>query len=135
MKHINMRHLVFAAFFLFGLALLPAPAYAQGGGNCGSPSLFFLDSWASYMCEGGEVTVNELNDFLGLAFWAVDSLLKLVVYVAAGFIIYGGVKYMMAQGDQSSIAEAKTTVTNAVIGMIIAICAVALVQFVTRAIV
>lgn len=135
LRNKTFKKIVFGVLF-FAMLLTPMPVAAQGGGNCSSPSFFFLRPWSSYLpCRNGEVTIRSITDFIGLAMWAVDSLLKLVVYVSAGFIIFGGVKYMMAQGDQSSIAEAKSTVVNAGIGLVIAIASVALVQFITRTIV
>lgn len=88
-------------------------------------SLFFIEPWCTYVDD-----IQHINDFLGLGFWAVDSILKLVVYISAGFIIWGGVKYMLAQGDSGAVADAKSTITNAVIGLVIAIASVAIVQFV-----
>lgn len=86
------------------------------------------------MCTvNGSAEIDELNDFLALGFWVVDSILKLVAYVAAGFIIWGAIKYMMAQGDPNGVNDAKTTIINAIIGLVIAIASVAIVQFVQGA--
>jgi hypothetical protein len=129
------RPLLSASLFLVVIASLftPVTVYAAAPSSipCDSPSFFFLDSWSSYLCGGsGGVEIDDINDFTKLAFWAVDSLLKLSAYIAAGFIVWGGIKYIKAQGDASQIASAKNTIVQALVGMVICIASVAIVQFV-----
>jgi hypothetical protein len=52
----------------------------------------------------------------------------MVGYVSAGFIVYGGYKYIMSGGEAKNVALAKTTITNAVIGLIIAILSTVIVN-------
>ena len=44
-------------------------------------------------------------------------------YVALILIIYGGFKYILSTGEPSKVTTAKTTITNAIIGFIIAMLA------------
>ena len=44
-------------------------------------------------------------------------------YVAVIFIIYGGFKYIMSQGDPGNVAKAKQILTSAAIGVGIALLA------------
>lgn len=60
----------------------------------------------------------------------VEILLQLVAYVAAGYIIWGGFKYIKSEGDPSKIGEAKSAIMNAIIGLVIALGSVAVVQFI-----
>lgn len=59
-----------------------------------------------------------------------DMITRIIGLVAVGFIIFGGFKYMLAQGDPNKVASAKKTIANAIIGLVIAMLAVVLVNFV-----
>ena len=56
------------------------------------------------------------------------DLTLLVGYVALGFIIWGGFKYILSNGEPSKVAQAKTTLTNAMIGLVIAILSTVIVN-------
>ena len=60
----------------------------------------------------------------------IEVLLQLVAYVSAGFIIWGGFKYIKSEGDPGKISEAKSAILNAIIGLVIALASVAIVQFI-----
>ena len=45
--------------------------------------------------------------------------LLLVGVVALGFVVYGGFLYITARGDESQVASAKTTITYAIVGIIV----------------
>ena len=68
-----------------------------------------------------------------------DSLVKLVMntmfyivgIVSIVMIIYGGMKQTTSSGDPKKVASAKATILYAVIGLIVALFAVAIVQFVS----
>lgn len=53
----------------------------------------------------------------------VSSVLGVVGYLAIGFVIWGGVLYMTAQGDPGKVAKGKKTITNSLIGLIIVMSA------------
>jgi len=62
------------------------------------------------------------------------NIINVILYVlgilAVGFIIYGGVKYSMSAGDATKVKSAKDTIMYAIIGLIVAILAFAIVNFV-----
>lgn len=60
----------------------------------------------------------------------IEAVTILVGYVSFGFIIYGGFKYLISAGSASGIEQAKKTIFNAVIGLVISIIAVAVVNFI-----
>jgi hypothetical protein len=64
----------------------------------------------------------------------IEMGLQLVGYLAVGFIIRGGFKYMTAIGESAEIEKAKTIIKNAVIGLIISIFSVAIVNYIAGAI-
>lgn len=60
-------------------------------------------------------------------------VLGILALVAVSVIIYGGVLWMTARGDQQRILKAKKVIASAVIGLIIVLLAFAIVQFVVGA--
>lgn len=60
----------------------------------------------------------------------VNVLLLLIGAISVIMIVIGGFKYVTSNGDQNSIASAKNTILYAVIGLIVAIMASAIVNFV-----
>lgn len=53
--------------------------------------------------------------------------------IAVGFIVYGGIQYMIAGGQQEKTAQATKTITNAIIGLIIALGAIAIIYTIREA--
>jgi len=122
---------IMAVALLAGLSMAPAAVAAGCGGN----SFFFIEPWTQALpCQGDQPVIDNLRDnVLSLALWAVDSLLTLSAYIAVGFIIWGAIKYIKAQGEPSELASAKNTIAQAIFGLIICIASVAIVQFVSGA--
>lgn len=60
----------------------------------------------------------------------VNTLLFLVGAIAVIVIVIGGLKYVTSDGDAGKIKSAKDTILYAVVGIIIAILAYAIVNFV-----
>jgi hypothetical protein len=70
---------------------------------------------------------NNLSGYIGNI---VNILLFIIGAVAVIMIIIGGLRYVLSGGDSSSIKSAKDTILYAVIGLIVAISAYAIVNFV-----
>lgn len=65
-----------------------------------------------------------------VALGVVDILLRLAAFVALGYLIYGGIMYITSQGEPDKLSGARQAVTNAIIGLVIAIFATVIVTFV-----
>jgi NAD/NADP transhydrogenase beta subunit len=65
---------------------------------------------------------------IGLAF--VDIALRLAALVTIGYIIWGGIQFVIAQGEADRTKKARQTIINALIGLIIALIATAMVVFI-----
>lgn len=78
--------------------------------------------------EGGQ-SIFQIIIVVGLN--VVDIILRLVGLVALAFIIYGGIQYLIARGEPGNVAKAKSTITRAVVGLIIGIASSAIVGFIT----
>ena len=63
----------------------------------------------------------------------VNILLYILGAIAVVMIVIGGVRYATSNGDSSAIKGAKDTILYAVIGLIVAIMAYAIVNFVVGA--
>lgn len=58
----------------------------------------------------------------------IDDALRLVGFAAITFIIYGGFKYMTSQGSADGMSKAKTTILNAIIGLVLSMVSIAIVN-------
>jgi hypothetical protein len=77
----------------------------------------------------GGTCVEDAGVFVLIGLAIVDILLRLAGMVAVGFIIYGGIKYVLSQGEPDHIKQAQSTIINALIGLVIAIIATGVVAF------
>jgi len=60
----------------------------------------------------------------------INVMLFLVGILCVIFIIYGGIRYTISRGEAKDVEGAKNTIMYAIIGLVIAIIAYALVNFV-----
>jgi len=113
---------------------LPAP-FTQVAASCDTGGFFGFPSWDACLqhTADGSPQITKLSDLWLIGFPLVTTMVKAAGYLAAGFIIWGGVKYIKSAGNPSEITAAKTVIQNAIIGLIICILAVAMVQFIAGA--
>lgn len=81
----------------------------------------------------GEVQITKLNDFYTLISNIIKILLSFVGLLSVIFIIVGGIFYILSTGDPGRIERAKSIITNAIIGLIIALVSFAAVTFIAGA--
>ena len=60
----------------------------------------------------------------------INVILGVLGVVAVVMIILGGVQYMTSAGDASKLAKAKNTILYAIVGLVVALMAYAIVNFV-----
>lgn len=60
----------------------------------------------------------------------INSMLFVLGIVAVIMIVIGGIRYTMSNGDSSSLNNAKNTILYSVVGLVIAMLAYAIVNFV-----
>lgn len=116
------------------LAVNNAPVYADDpGGNAYSCSSHFLGlkAWYDGLLKGGTCEFDSSKfqsdspEVLQKTIWTIvlnitSSVLGVVGYLAICFVIWGGYQYMLARGDASKVAKGKKTITNALIGLAVA---------------
>ncbi|MBQ6394356.1 hypothetical protein IJH97_01185 [Candidatus Saccharibacteria bacterium] len=99
------------------------------------------DTYAAVSCPPGSVrssapTATECNvEVTSKSIWDVAAQVINVVLAVLGVatvivIIIGGVNYVLSQGDPAKVKRAKDTIMYGVIGLIIALLAYAIVNFV-----
>lgn len=84
-------------------------------------------------CTRGEGTpehfVDEDNGIVNII---INTMLFIVGVLSVIMIIYGGILYTTAHGDKNQVDKAKNTLIYAIVGLIVAIIAYALVNWVTK---
>ena len=116
-------------------ALMAAVLAVIGIGAC------LLPTGSAYALNGGawDDGINNAkgngvpNDLMGSS-GAVTNIINAVLYVvgilAVVMVIIGGVKYTTSGGDQQAVTSAKNTILYGIVGLVIAILAYAIVNFV-----
>jgi uncharacterized membrane protein YjgN (DUF898 family) len=102
--------------------LLPVAAFAQ------------LNS-TDLGLEYGQATGLTTTDVRTTISRVINAFMSLLGLVAVVLILLGGFKWMMAQGNEEKIDEAKKLMMSGVVGLIIVMSAYAIAQFVIGAIV
>lgn len=62
----------------------------------------------------------------------IDDLLRVAAIVTLGFVIYGAFQYVGSQGDPEGTGRAQKTIINALVGLALAMTAVAIVTFIGK---
>lgn len=65
----------------------------------------------------------------------INTLMFLLGSVSVLMIIYGGIRYTISGGNTENVVAAKNTILYAVIGLVVAIMAYAIVNFVVQALI
>lgn len=140
MKRMNRIVALAGLFTILGagfLSLLPANTPTVFAGNCPNEKTFLgIKPWYSGLCDGkGKVAIGQganglTNDIWRIVLNVVSIGVLLAGYVAVALVIWGGVKYMLAGGDSGKVSAAKSTIQNALIGLLIALAANGIVTFI-----
>lgn len=86
-------------------------------------------------CDMAKPSVDGSGDGLAKMIWkivlnVVEMGLVIVVYLAVGFVIYGGVQFIAGGGNASIVEKARKTIFNALIGLAIALSSIAIVNMI-----
>lgn len=78
-----------------------------------------------------ECSISENKDtFMSTLLNIIKVVLGVLGFVAVVFIIMGGFTYVMSNGDSAKLTKAKNTILYAVIGLVVALLAFAIVNFI-----
>lgn len=109
--------------------------------KAGAPRFLGLPHWYEYMPGERDALgkcipsfdwtkTDQLIRLWAIALAIIDIMLRIGALVAVGYIIWGGFQYMSSSGEPDKTKAAKDTILNALIGVIVAILAVAIVSFI-----
>jgi len=118
-----MKKLLFASGLLLLLAITPAHAQSNSG---------LQNSFGSILTDTAEnagYSISEESDLTSQAAGVISIILTLLGTIFLAMIIYSGIKWMTAGGNEQSIDKAKGTIKQAIIGLIIVVGAYALSYF------
>ena len=110
--------------------------FAAGCG--GNPNFFDFPTWYKYInlvhnSATGRCEVPDnfgVQDFSLIALALVDIAFRVAALAAVGYVIYGGVQFVIAQGEADKTKKARQTIINALAGLVIALLAAGIVSFV-----
>ena len=89
------------------------------------------NSWRQGMdAAKGEGVPSNLNGTDGIVNKIINGVLYVVGVLAVVMVIIGGVQYTTSGGDQAAVTKAKNTILYGIVGLVIAILAFAIVNFV-----
>lgn len=119
MKKIKYILLTLGIVAGFGLAVIPSTVSAGAFDACPAGS-------DSTVCKG------QNDDIMGFVKTAVNTLLYAVGIISVIMIIVAGMSYVTSAGDSAKVTKAKNTLLYSVIGLVVALLAYAIVNFVLR---
>jgi hypothetical protein len=73
--------------------------------------------------------IAQLNDVWLIVAAVIEMMLRIAAIAAVLYVLYGGVQYIMSEGDPGKTAKARGTLINALVGLVIAIGAATIVSF------
>lgn len=123
MKQKILRLMAILALAIAPVALVASPAYAA----CGSPSTSKNQVLNGIGGTGGDCDPAPVNNLVA----TVVNIMSIIVGIAAIIVvILAGFKYITSGGEGNKVANAKSTLIYALIGLVIAVLAQFLVHFV-----
>lgn len=81
-------------------------------------------------CSQGNGQPTDLFGSSGIFTKIINAALFLIGAISVIMLIYGGIRYTISGGDSSAVTAAKNTIMYAIIGMVIALLAYAIVNWV-----
>ncbi len=146
-KRLILAFVVLCSIFSATLIALPATANAASAANCNKESSSFLGfpTWYKYLnpnFDGKDCKLSLPKDVNGNTDFSkvvppvllaiFEIILRLGGLVAVGFVIYGGFQYVLSQGEPDKAKNARGTIINALIGLVITILSTAIVSLVAN---
>jgi hypothetical protein len=103
--------------------------------NAASAQFFNFPTWYQYLkpheVQGVCAVSFQFPDSIPLiALAIVDILLRIAALVAVGFVVFGGIKYTLSQGEPQATANARETIIGALAGLAIATAAATIISFI-----
>lgn len=105
---------------------------------CPGGSFFGLPKWHKYLEGSGSGNacspmLSGINDIWLIGLAVIEILLRIAILVAIAYVMIGGLKFITARGQSGGpdkLNDAKNTVIDGLVGLVIAVVATAVVGFV-----
>jgi len=123
MKNVTKILMAFLLAFVVSNSMMSTQVFAAGGINEGATACNTADF------QDGAIKCNEASDLKTKMITAVKVLTSLVAVFAIGMIIYGGFRYIAAQGEPKQVETAKSQIWHAGIGLFIVLTAFTIFKF------
>lgn len=138
----KIKHLLkFTLLSVFMFMSFSAPVLAAPQTPCDGGTFLGFPTWYKYL-DGDhykELSTNQdvcnpkmngLNDIWKIVAAVIEILLRVAGIVAIAMIVWGGISYTISQGNGDKTKDALKTIINSLIGLVIAIGATGIVNFV-----
>ena len=127
--------MIMAVSVLAGALFFTPTPQASAAACTDQSAILTFPNWyrGVYTNVGDECNIefkNGINDTWVVVTNIVEILIQAVGYVAVGFVIFGGIKYITSQGEAAGITDAKNTITRAIVGLVISIVSVLILNLV-----
>lgn len=113
--------------------------FTQFAAGCSSGSFLGFPTWYKYLqttldTNGCSIRLSGVNDVWLVVAAIVEILLRIAAIAAVGFLLYGGFEYITSQAEPDKTNRAKSTIINALVGLVITILATVIINFVAGSI-
>jgi hypothetical protein len=110
------------------VSAVPAAQFAA----CAGERILTFPNWYQGLPDTNcNIQITKLTDFWVIVLNILEAVIQAAGYIAVGFIIWGGIKFIKSQGDPGQINESRDTIVNASIGLAIVLVSVSIINFVT----
>lgn len=80
------------------------------------------------------IQINSLSDVWLIVAAIIEILLRVAGIMAVAFVVYGGFQYVTSQAEPDKLTQARRTIVNALIGLILAIMSATIVNFIANSV-
>jgi hypothetical protein len=105
--------------------------------NTKNSSFFGLPTWYKYIVDTEATTKDDCvlkfdvtKDVPKVLLAVFEIILRVGGLVSVGFVIWGGIQYIISQGEPEKTKSARTTIINALVGLVITVSAVVIVNLI-----
>ena len=129
---LTIRSLMVSAFIALAALAMPAAPVHAGDDDTNTATCATNDATKTGIKSGIKCAKStDQRGNLGNVIETVTNVLLFIIgAVSVIMIIIGGIKYVLSNGDASQVTSAKNTILYAVIGLVVALLAYAIVNFV-----
>lgn len=110
---------------LIGSMFILTPVYAEDAATVADPYAICNDLPTSQVCKD-----KDKSNLMGLVKTGANILLFIIGSIAVIMIIFSGFLYLTSMGDPSNVKKAKDTLLYSIVGLVVALLAGAIVNFV-----